>query len=267
MNNKIKIFWSFLKTDEGKPVFGLILGVIGCLICWGTHEWVEVTPRHWALQWLLGNKEILHVVNGTPTMGSGLLGLLILMVLKIRGIFSTEMIGNKFSRLLQVIVLITIFATFFSLFIYQVEEYDTWLSGFWEQLKDDLLLFGVCIIAVTTMLFGMKGISKLILLLCLIVIFFDRMNVLSLALGFGGYIAFILFVACFYLQNDFDKQELVSDLTLLYSKTKKNIGSTLNEASDDAQRLGKAASSVASVATGVPVDKMMQDVYSENKNG
>lgn len=252
MNAKSGKFWEFWKTEQGQQVIGLILGIIGCCLCWGKHYYSTFETRGFFLtQLILGEKEIRHIVCGNPTFGSGTLGLIMIFLLYVRGILQFNK-GSKLFGLFRLLVLITIFATFFSLIIYQTKEYDSWLTGFSEQIKNDLLLFAVMIVTITTLLFGMKGISKFILLACALIVMIDRWKVLDESLGIQGFLAFLLFVSCFYLQQNVNIQELKTDLRLLYNKSSNVISDTFDEASNEAQRLGQVAASAASAYMGVP---------------
>lgn len=210
---------SFWKTD-GKQVVGLILGLIGCFICWGDH-------RYGILGW--------RVLNGNPGFITGALSLAFMIVLYARKLIHFR---SGFLKVFCFIVDVTIFATVFALFFHK---------GF------SAYLIVVTIGCLLLLLFGTKGLAKLSVILWLLLWCLSRANVVERALGLSGYVAILLIGACFYLQESFHWRELVSNAKTIEGKAESDFKDTIDEASSDAKKIGKK---VVSKASGISIGKI-----------
>ena len=91
---------SFFKTNDGKQIVGLVLGLIGCVICWGE----RTTGILWWKQ----------AIDGTPNFGSGLLSMILVAIMYFRKLVDFDRLLFKY---LSIIMTFTIGATLISLFI------------------------------------------------------------------------------------------------------------------------------------------------------
>lgn len=198
---------SFWRSD-GKRVVGLMLGLIGCFICWGNHHYG-----------FLG----LRVISGTPGFVSGALSIVFMVVLYARKLI---LFRSGFLKVFSFIVDVTIFATVFALFFHK---------GF------SLYLIIVMVACFALLLLGSKGLAKLSVILGLLLWCLGRANAIERALGFGGFVAVLLIAACFYLQENFQWSELVSKSKRIKGMAESGVKSTIDEASNDAKELGRKA--------------------------
>ena len=225
-NSNSNKFLSFLKSNEGKQIIGLVLGLIGCVICWGNHEFG-----------LFG----IHNVNGSPDFTTGLMSILLLGVIYIRGI--VDFSNSKF-KLPTMLVYITIFATFFALLCGKKDVFSI--------LFGNAFMIVVSVFCFTMLLFGMRGITKVSIIIAMLLWFCKRMKAIDEALQFNGFLALLFWFSCFYCLENIDVQQLMSDLKLLYGKAKPKISDAFSEAADDMQDIGEMAAEVSSASMGVP---------------
>ena len=225
-NSNSNKFLSFLKSNEGKQIIGLVLGVIGCVICWGNNRFGFLGLRY---------------VDGSPNFTTGLMSILLLGVIYIRGI--VDFSNSKF-KLPTMLVYITIFATFFALLCGKKDVFSI--------LFGNTFMVVVSVFCFTMLLFGMRGITKVSIIIAMLLWFYDRMKPINKAFGYSGFLVLLFWFSCFYCLENIDVQQLMSDLKLLYGKAKPKISNAFSEAADDMQDIGEMAAEVSSASMGVP---------------
>ena len=246
-SEKFKIFW---KTN-GNLIVGFVLCVAVCIICW--RDWDTYRTIFGLKLWKK------NTVNGTPDIWPGILGLGVVLFMWARSILSFTG-KNKVAVLGTLLVDITVFSTFFALITNQEKDF---LGSFFDGTFK--MCFTVFFLAM--ILFGIRSIAKITVIVGLCVWGYDKFSVIGDTMGVWSYIALLLFMLSLYLQENINFGELKKDFCQLYSRSISDINNTLNEASNEAQRLGQVAASAASAATGVPIDSMMQGVHSEERKG
>lgn len=242
-SEKFKIFW---KTN-GNLIVGFVLCVAVCIICW--RDWDTYRTIFGRKLWKK------NTINGTPDIWPGILGLGVVLFMWARNILSFTG-KNKVAVLCTLLVDITVFSTFFALITNQEKDF---LGSFFDGTFK--MCFTVFFLAM--ILFGIRSIAKITVIVGLCVWGYDKFSVIGDAIGVWSYIALLLFMLSLILQENINFGELKKDFCQLYSRSISDINNTLNEASNEAQRLGQVAASAASAATGAPIDSMMQGVHSE----
>lgn len=225
-NNNSNKLLSFFKSNEGKQIIGLVLGLIGCVICWGNHRFGFLGRRY---------------VNGSPGFTTGLMSILLLGVIYTRGI--VDFSNSKF-KLPTVLVYITIFATFFALLCGKKDVFSI--------LFGNTFMIVVSVFCFTMLLFGMRGITKVSIIIAMLLWFCDRMKYINKAFGYSGFLVLLFWFSCFYCLENIDVQQLMSDLKLLYGKAKPKISNAFSEAADDMQDIGEMAAEAASAYMRMP---------------
>lgn len=244
-SEKFKVFW---KTNCNL-IIGFVLCVVVCVICW--RDW----PIHRKILgielWKKNN------INGTPNIWPGILGLGVVLFMWARNILSFNG-KNRVAVLCTLLIDITVFSTFFALISNQEKDFlGSFVDGTFK------MCFTVFFLAM--ILFGMRSIAKITVIVGLCVWGYDKFEAIGEAMGVWSYVALILFVLSLILQENINFGELKKDFCQLYSRSISGINNTLNEASNEAQRMGQVATSAASAATGVPINSMMQS--SEERKG
>lgn len=226
-NNSKKVL-SFFKTNEGKQIVGLVLGLVGCVICWGESEFGFLGLRY---------------VDGSPKFTTGLMAILLLGVIYIRGIVD---FSNSKYKLPTMLVYIVIFATFFALLCGKDDVFSI--------LFKDTFMTIVSVFCLTMLLFGMRGMSKVAIIIAMLLWVCNSMEAIDKALGYKGFLALLFWFSCFYFLENINVNQLMSDLKLVYGKAKSGISEACSEAADEMQDIGEMAAAAASTATGVPIN-------------
>lgn len=224
-NNSNKVL-SFFKTNEGKQIVGLVLGLIGCVICWGNHEFGFLGLRY---------------VKGSPNFTTGLMAILLLGVIYVRGIVD---FSNSKYKLPTMLVYIAIFATFFALLCGKDDVFSI--------LFKDTFMTIVSVFCLTMLLFGMRGMSKVAIIIAMLLWVCNSMEAINKALGYKGFLALLFWFSCFYFLENINVNQLMSDLKLVYGKAKSGISEACSEAADDMQDIGEMAAEVSSASMGIP---------------
>lgn len=225
-NSNSNKFLSFLKSNEGKQIIGLVLGLIGCVICWENHRFG-----------FLG----IHNVNGSPDFTTGLMSILLLGVIYVRGIVD---FSNSKYKLPTMLVYIAIFATFFALLCGKDDVFSI--------LFKDTFMTIVSVFCLTMLLFGMRGMSKVAIIIAMLLWVCNSMEAINKALGYKGFLALLFWFSCFYFLENINVNQLMSDLKLVYGKAKSGISEACSEAADEMQDIGEMAAEVSSASMGVP---------------
>lgn len=201
-----------------------------------------------AIFWTGGETGILwwkESVSGLPDLPTGLYGLFLFAILWIRGLFDFQG-KNKYLKIICIVVDITIFATLFALIIGAD-------GTFFDDMFEDIGLACFTVFFLTMILFGMKSLAKIVAVLGILAYVGWQMDIISECMGVMGFIGLIFLLVALYFQESINLKELKRDLILIYSKSSNKIVSTMEEAIDEAQRLGNVA---ASAATGIPINNM-----------
>lgn len=162
--------------ENGKLVFGLILGLIGCVICWGDHV-------HYS--GFLGLKSTRS--DGTPEFLSVLFAVVFVLVLYAKKIIEIKSRALKIAYLLDIVIFASMFELFFGEF-----------SGY---------IVVVMVACFGFMLFGSKGLAKLFSMIGLVLYAVPTLEYVSKTLGINALVPVLLFVASLFLQENFSLKD------------------------------------------------------------
>jgi len=168
----------------------------------------------------------LKEATGRPQTMSGLFAFIFTVFLYWRGLIAftnTNFIG----RLVSIIVNVTVFATVFSLIINATET-----------IEKDILFIITATACVTSLLLGMKGMAKLVVIVSLLILITRSLLNLEDAMGGWGFIYEILVFSSFYFQRNIKFSGLRDELKLLYGKATYTIKEAGKEAGSDLEKLG-----------------------------
>jgi|GEM_PF-2241032 len=101
---------------------------------------------------------------------------------------------------------------------------------------------------IAVIIFGVKEIAKMAVGVLIILSILARINLVSDAMGFWGFIALILTAVSFYLQENININNLLSTLGSMYSfgtkNIKENISGATKEGAEIRRKVSKAIASV-----------------------
>lgn len=205
--------FSMILKIKGKSVFsknscGLLLCALACILFWLPYEYYE---QHF----LFRKAEHLFL---RPTLLSGFLSLAFITCLYIRGIFQIQRKKTAFASFL---INLTLFATLFEIFISQ-DRAHTAVRAFPARTAAVFAFMAAIIF------FGGKEIAKITCLLLPLSILFFRLKLVSDAMGFLGYAAFLCMIFGLYLQEAINPQALKTDCLYLTGKKERFLQAPQN---------------------------------------
>lgn len=187
-----------VKKIPSRNYIGIFLCAIACILFWLPYKYEE---KYFLFKFL-------KHLSLLPTLLTGTFSLGFLTCLYIRGIFSIK--KDKLS-FIAFLINLTLFATLFEIFLSPGQENAQFQS---------LSVRAVATIAFMTaiILFGGKEFSKIICLLLLLSILFFRLKLVSNAMGFWGYLAFLCMVSGIYLQESINLKALKNEAEYLVGR-------------------------------------------------
>ena len=188
-----------------REIVGLILAVIACIIFWlPIHKYTESSG---ILFWKTTSEKFLDL---KPDLISGGIALFFTLILYLRGVIS---FNNKISTLVSFLINLTLFATIIEIFISPYQANPAVKNIFLENTVS-LVTSAVCI---AILIFGVKEISKIVLLIFFIFMFYFNIKLVNDAMGFLGYIEILLIVSSFFLQQNISLNQLGMEVKYLFT--------------------------------------------------
>lgn len=224
--------------NENKLFFiGLGLGILAYIIFWLPHSYTEV-KRSWIF-WKTATQKSIHLM---PNLSVGLISLLLMAALYARRIISFPK-EDKILTILSFIVNLTLMSIYIKICLDPFSPEPKW-DSFLQNTK--MVVAVVACIAV--IIFGVKEIAKMAVGVLIILSILVRINLVSDAMGFWGFIALILTAVSFYLQENININNLLSTLGSMYSfgtkNIKENISGATKEGAEIRRKVSKAIASV-----------------------
>ena len=188
-----------------RKIVGLILAVIACIIFWlPIHKYTESSG---ILFWKTTSEKFLDL---KPDLISGGIALFFTLILYLRGVIS---FNNKISTLVSFLINLTLFATIIEIFISPYQANPAVKNIFLENTVS-LVTSAVCI---AILIFGVKEISKIVLLIFFIFMFYFNIKLVNDAMGFLGYFQLLLIVSSLFLQQNINFNQLGMEAKYLFS--------------------------------------------------
>ena len=188
-----------------REIVGLILAVIACIIFWlPIHKYTESSG---ILFWKTTSEKFLDL---KPDLISGGIALFFTLILYLRGVIS---FNNKISTLVSFLINLTLFATIIEIFISPYQANSTVKNIFLENTVS-LVTSAVCI---AILIFGVKEISKIVLLIFFIFMFYFNIKLVNDAMGFLGYFQLLLIVSSLFLQQNINFNQLGMEAKYLFT--------------------------------------------------
>ena len=184
---------------------GLFLALIACVIFWlPIHKYTESSG---ILFWKTTSEKFLDL---KPDLISGGIALFFTLILYLRGVIS---FNNKISTLVSFLINLTLFATIIEIFISPYQANPAVKNIFLENTVS-LVTSAVCI---AILIFGVKEISKIVLLIFFIFMFYFNIKLVNDAMGFLGYFQLLLIVSSLFLQQNINFNQLGMEAKYLFS--------------------------------------------------
>ncbi len=190
-----------MKTLQKQKV-GLGFAIIACVLFW--------IPIYSIEEYILFIPIKTGTINILPSLASGLISIVLVFLIYIRGIISFK---HKKLRLASILINWALFSTFVELFLFPLER-----GTRYDALANNLLLIIICAAFVAVLLFGVKEIAKLVLLMFIIGSFFSNFILVSNSMGVLGFLALACIITSFYLQGNISLASLKTETHYLYSK-------------------------------------------------
>lgn len=188
-----------------REIVGLILAVIACIIFWlPIHKYTESSG---ILFWKTTSEKFLDL---KPDLISGGIALFFTLILYLRGVIS---FNNKISTLVSFLINLTLFATIIEIFISPYQANPAVKNIFLENTVS-LVTSAVCI---AILIFGVKEISKIVLLIFFIFMFYFNIKLVNDAMGFLGYFQLLLIISSLFLQQNINFNQLGMEAKYLFS--------------------------------------------------
>ncbi len=188
-----------------REIIGLILAIIACIIFWlPIHKYTESSG---ILFWKTTSEKFLDL---KPDLISGGIALFFTLILYLRGVIS---FNNKISTLVSFLINLTLFATIIEIFISPYQANPAVKNIFLENTVS-LVTSAVCI---AILIFGVKEISKIVLLIFFIFMFYFNIKLVNDAMGFLGYFQLLLIVSSLFLQQNINFNQLGMEAKYLFS--------------------------------------------------
>lgn len=187
-----------------KQKLGLICAIVACILFW-----IPLYQVHTYILFIPVKKE---TINLLPNLVSGLLSLILIFLIYIRGIISFK---SKKLRLASLLINWALLATFLEIVISPFSANPTR-----DAVLNNFVLLLFCVVFIAILLFGVKEIAKLILLVFILGTFFSNIMLVSDAMGFIGFIALGLVITSFYLQGNINLPVVETEAKYLFAQKK-----------------------------------------------
>jgi len=185
-----------------KQKIGLFFALVACILFW-----VPLYEVRTYILFIPIKREYLALL---PNLASGLLAIVIIFLIHIRGIISFK---SKRLRLASLLINWALFATFLEIIISPLSQ-----NPNHDVLANNLALLLCSVVFIVVLLFGVKEIAKIVLLLFIIGSFFANFILVSNAMGFVGFIALALIITSFYLQGNINIKVLGTEARYLFAQ-------------------------------------------------
>ena len=211
---------------ENKWFFiGLGLAVLACIIFWRPYSYTEI-QHTW-----FKKKEITKQIYLLPDLKVGLISLLLMGILYARKIISFPQ-ENKGFTILSFIINLTLIA------IYVRICFDPFApEAQWNALLNNTKILAAIIACIAVIMFGVKEIAKLAVGIIILLSIWSRIDLVSDAMKVWGYIALILTVISFALQQNINFGNLVTNLGAMYSFGTRSINNSITEAAKESAQI------------------------------
>lgn len=195
----------------------------------------------------------------TPDLMSGIVALLIILVLQLRGILDltvpqpiSESDRKAHKALLVTLNLISLIVhtLFFTMLVKIFIFPENGSSALLQRMKADIGITVFTAVCVTGMLLGAASVSKLLLILLSLAAIIHNVNFVSSTMGVWGFIAVLLAAAGFYLEFCFDgfsKANLMLDANFIAGRYENLALKAKDEAAEYKQTVKKAAKTITKI--------------------
>ncbi|UTC61512.1 hypothetical protein E4O05_08070 [Treponema sp. OMZ 787] len=237
MNNTLK--GSIVSAFKENKLFfiGLGLGLLACIIFWMPHSYTEVQSS-----WIFWEKTTQKSIHLMPNLSVGLISLLLMGILYARRIISFPK-EDKILTILSFIINLTLMSIYIKICLDPFEPEPKW-DIFLENTK----MIAAVVFCIAIIMFGVKEIAKMAVGVLIILSIFARINLVSAAMGFWGFIALILTAISFYLQQNININNLLGTLGAMYSFGTKNVKANISGATKESSEIkNKVSKSITSV--------------------
>lgn len=183
-----------------KQRWGLICSFVACVVFW--------VPLYQTRKWFLFIPLKVQGISLLPSLASGLIALIFVFLLYIRGIIVFK---SKKIKIPSMIINWAVFSTFIEILL---SPYAT--KNGYTIFQDNAMLIIFTVITGAILVCGVKEIAKIVLLLFILGSFFTNLMVVSEAMGFFGFIALGLVLTGCYLQQNIKIEGLKNELEYLF---------------------------------------------------